>query len=157
MLGPTSSIQARHVKRRMVVLLQSRPCKILNISTIKSGKHGQTKLNFSGIDVFTGKKYHEIYPITHLMKEAILNKNKVDLLNIDKDGYLVLKKDGNTREYRSLPDNDFKEIQTLFNKNVKISVTVLSWGTEEMVISYERRLPIQHKICEYMISSCICK
>jgi translation initiation factor 5A len=37
------------------------------MSTSKTGKHGHAKVNFTGIDIFTAKKYKEIQGSTHPM------------------------------------------------------------------------------------------
>ena len=40
----------------MVAFLKEKPCKIIDITTSKTGKHGHAKANITGIDIFTGKK-----------------------------------------------------------------------------------------------------
>ena len=38
-------------------MLQDRPCKIVEITVIKSGKFGNAKANITGIDIFTGARF----------------------------------------------------------------------------------------------------
>lgn len=47
--------------------MQSRPCKIVEMSTSKTGKHGHAKVHLVGLDIFSGKKYEDICPSTHNM------------------------------------------------------------------------------------------
>ena len=46
---------------------QSRPCKIVEMSTSKTGKHGHAKVHMVGLDIFNNKKYEDICPSTHNM------------------------------------------------------------------------------------------
>ena len=36
--------------------MRDKPCKVVDMSTSKTGKHGHAKVNFTGVDIFTGKK-----------------------------------------------------------------------------------------------------
>ena len=47
--------------------LQGRPCKIVEMSTSKTGKHGHAKVHMVALDIFTQKKYEDICPSTHNM------------------------------------------------------------------------------------------
>lgn len=44
-----------------------RPCKIVEMSTSKTGKHGHAKVHMVALDIFTGKKLEELSPSTHNM------------------------------------------------------------------------------------------
>uniref|UniRef100_A0A673VL92 Eukaryotic translation initiation factor 5A n=1 Tax=Salmo trutta TaxID=8032 RepID=A0A673VL92_SALTR len=48
------------------------PCKIVEMSTSKTGKHGHAKVNMMGIDIFTNKKYEDLCPSTHNMDVDIM-------------------------------------------------------------------------------------
>lgn len=49
-------IEAHAVKRGMHLLLKSRPCKIINVTTHKTGKHGKMKMTLEGLDLRNAKK-----------------------------------------------------------------------------------------------------
>ena len=49
------------------MLIKERPCKIADMSTSKTGKHGGAKVHLVGIDIFTEKKYEELCGSTHNM------------------------------------------------------------------------------------------
>ena len=40
-------------------------CKVVEVSTSKTGKHGHAKCHFVGIDIFTAKKLEDIVPSSH--------------------------------------------------------------------------------------------
>lgn len=48
-------------------MIKNRPCKIVDMSTSKTGKHGHAKVHLVAIDIFTGKKLEELCPSTHNM------------------------------------------------------------------------------------------
>lgn len=42
------------------ICIKGHPCKVTDVSTSKTGKHGHAKCNFTAIDIFTGK-LHPVY------------------------------------------------------------------------------------------------
>merc|ERR1712189_118827 len=111
--------------------IKNRPCKIVEMSTSKTGKHGHAKVHLVGIDIFTGKKYEDICPSTHNMDVPNVKRKDYQLLDID-DGFLSLMDDnGDTKDDCKLPDNDVgKEIMAKFKKG-----TVLGYHS----LRHERR------------------
>jgi translation initiation factor 5A len=132
----TFPMQCSALRKNGHVMIKNRPCKIVEMSTSKTGKHGHAKVHLVGIDIFTQKKYEDICPSTHNMDVPNVTRKEYQMNDID-DGYLsLMTDDGDTREDLKLPDSDVgKEIQAKYDAGEPFSVTVLSACDEEQVIA----------------------
>ena len=104
---------------------QSRPCKIVEMSTSKTGKHGHAKVHLVALDIFTSKKYEDICPSTHNMDVPNVSRKDYQLCDID-DGYLSLMDDGgDMREDLKVPDGDIgEEIRSAIADGREILVSI---------------------------------
>ncbi len=73
----TVPIQAGNIKKGAYAMLQGNPCRVVDMSTSKAGKHGHAKATIVGIDIFTGKKYEDSCPSTHNMETPVVKKNEL--------------------------------------------------------------------------------
>lgn len=132
----TFPMQCSALRKNGHVMLKSRPCKIVEMSTSKTGKHGHAKVHMVGIDIFTGKKYEDICPSTHNMDVPHVKREDYQLTDID-DGFLVLLNDnGDLREDLKIPDGDLgTQLRAEFDAGKELVCTVLKSCGEETVIA----------------------
>jgi translation initiation factor 5A len=89
------------------------PCKIVDISTSKTGKHGHAKAHITCIDIFTGKKFELNEPTSHNLLSPNVGKDEYDLISLEKDGSVTyLDKEGeyNTNLKMDVESDLFKTI-----------------------------------------------
>merc|ERR1712168_1703847 len=88
------------------VMIKGRPCKIVEMSTSKTGKHGHAKVHMVALDIFTGKKLEDICPSTHNMDVPNVTRKDYQFIDLD-DGFAVLMDDdGDQKEDLKVPEDD---------------------------------------------------
>jgi len=129
--------QCSALRKNGFVMIKNRPCKIVEMSTSKTGKHGHAKVHMVGIDVFTTKKYEDICPSTHNMEVPIIKRTDYTLLDISEDQFLSLMDEaGETRDDLKLPGGDIGgQLKKSFDSGEDLLCTVLSAIGEEAVIA----------------------
>ncbi|ORY02081.1 eukaryotic translation initiation factor 5A-2 [Basidiobolus meristosporus CBS 931.73] len=134
----TYPMQCSALRKNGHVVIKGRPCKIVDMSTSKTGKHGHAKVNLVAIDIFTGKKLEDVSPSTHNMDVPNVTRQEYSLINID-DGFLSLMlNDGSMKDDVKQPEGELGDkMEEEFNEGKEILVTVISAMGEEAVISYK--------------------
>ena len=134
----TFPVQCSALRKNGFVVIKGRPCKIVDMSTSKTGKHGHAKVNLTAIDIFTQRKYEDMSPSTHNMDVPHVARNEVQLLNIE-DGFLSLLLDsGDTKDDVKVPEGELGEKLTEeFAAGKTLTVTILKAMGEEACISFK--------------------
>jgi len=132
----TFPMQCSALRKGGFVMIKNRPCKIVEMSTSKTGKHGHAKVHMVALDIFTGKKLEDICPSTHNMEVPNVKRKDFQLIGMD-DGFLSLMDDsGETRDDLKCPEDTVgDEIKSAIDKEQEILVTCLSACGEECVIA----------------------
>lgn len=130
-------MQCSALRKNGFVVIKNRPCKIAEMSTSKTGKHGHAKVHLVGIDIFTGKKLEELCPSTHNMDVPNVTRKEYQMLDISDDGFLsLMDDDGETKDDVKVPEGEVGDkIKKLFTVEEKeISVIVLTAMGEQVAM-----------------------
>ncbi|KAK3070854.1 translation initiation factor eIF5A [Teratosphaeriaceae sp. CCFEE 6253] len=133
----TYPLQCSALRKNGFVVIKNRPCKIVDMSTSKTGKHGHAKVHLTAIDLFTGKKLEDLSPSTHNMEVPHVRRQEYQLLDIAEDGFMSLMLDnGETKDDVKVPDDEVgQKIHKLFREDEKdTNVIVLTAMGEQSAI-----------------------
>merc|ERR1712096_335075 len=134
----TFPLQCSALRKGGFVMIKNRPCKIVEMSTSKTGKHGHAKVHMVALDIFTGKKLEDICPSTHNMEVPNVKRKDYQLIGMEDDFLSLMDDTGDTRDDLKCPDesNDVgNEIRAAVDNETDILVTVLGACGEECVIA----------------------
>ena len=131
--------QCSSLRKGGYVVMKGRPCKIMEMSTSKTGKHGSAKVHLVGIDIFTGKKVEDISPSTANMEAPEVKQTEYDLLDISDDGYLCLMHpNGEQKDDLKLGEGETAErLKNAFAEGKSLMVSVIAAMGEEAVHSFK--------------------
>jgi translation initiation factor 5A len=128
-------MQCSALRKNGYAILKGKPCKIVDMSTSKTGKHGHAKVNLVGIDIFDGKKYEDMSPSTHNMEVPFVSRKEFTLIDVNDEGYLSLMDDaGEIRDDLHCNGNPdlLAEIKKKFDAGEEMLVSVLGAMGREM-------------------------
>jgi translation initiation factor 5A len=124
------------------MMIKGKPCKILQISVSKTGKHGHAKCNFLAVDIFTGKKLEDMIPSTHGTTVPIVNKSDWEIIDIEGEELTLMDEAGVQKTDLNLPgvpDGLGEEIREAWNGGEnQVMVSVQSAVGQEQVISFKK-------------------
>merc|ERR1712226_1679615 len=101
----TFPMQAGEIRKGSHLMIKGRPCKCVEVSTSKTGKHGHAKAHIVAIDIFTGKKLEDLCPTSHNMEIPFVKHTEYQLLSADEGTGEVslLTESGDTKDDLNLP------------------------------------------------------
>merc|ERR1712241_863615 len=144
--------QAGEIRKGSHLMIKGRPCKCIEVSTSKTGKHGHAKAHIVAIDIFTGKKYEDLCPTSHNLEVPFVKRTEYQLLTADGDSGEVslLLESGETKDDLNLPtfvkvgeptEDDTKVTKDIIDateKGDEIFVIVLEACGQEKIIACKR-------------------
>uniref|UniRef100_A0A673MPE6 Eukaryotic translation initiation factor 5A n=1 Tax=Sinocyclocheilus rhinocerous TaxID=307959 RepID=A0A673MPE6_9TELE len=132
----TFPMQCSALRKNGFVVLKGRPCKIVEMSTSKTGKHGHAKVHLVGIDIFSNKKYEDICPSTHNMDVPNTKRNDYQVRCTLWALLLCVCFNFIMSQDLRVPEGDLgKEIESKFAAGEEMLVTVLSAMGEESAVA----------------------
>lgn len=138
----TYPMQVGSLRKNGHAMVKEKPCKIVDLTTCKTGKHGSAKANYTGIDIFTGKKYEDCHPTSHNIDVPRVVRLEYQLLNVDGSRVSLLTDSGETKDDLDLPrdtegneDEIAKQVRTLFEDGKNVLVSVISAVGQEKIVA----------------------
>ncbi len=58
-------MSAGSIQKNAYMMIKGRPCKVVDVSHAKPGKHGAAKANITAVDIFTNKKLEDSCGTSH--------------------------------------------------------------------------------------------
>ena len=139
----TIPAEAGTIKKGGYMMIKDKPCKILNISVSKTGKHGHAKCNFLAVDIFTGKKCEDMIPSTHGTSVPIVTRNEWEILDINDEDFLTLINEGGDQKedlmLPTVPEGMDRDIREAWNEGEnQVMVTVQAAVGQEQVVAFKQ-------------------
>lgn len=143
-------IKIGDVKKGGFIILNDRPCKVIDISVSKTGKHGHAKAHLISTDIFNGCRYELIKGTDKEIWAPEVKRQVYTLVDIDEDGYISLMDEANQIRHdfnfkfslAELYFSDTKLIhqqisQQLDDTDSEINVVILAALNIEMIIEFK--------------------
>ena len=91
-----SKARVKELKNGKLVVIDDEPCKVLNITKGKTGKHGAAKARIEAVSLFTGNKKVMIKPVDADCEMPILEKMTAQVVSVmgDRVQYSLFRLDG---------------------------------------------------------------
>ena len=99
----TYPMEAGQIRKGGHIMIKGNPCKVLDVSTSKTGKHGHAKCHFVAQDIFTGKKMEDLVPASHTTNAPFVKKMEYQCIDINDEFLTLLTDSGDTRDDIKLP------------------------------------------------------
>merc|ERR1712032_1620590 len=144
--------QAGELRKGSHIMIKGHPCKVAEVTTSKTGKHGHAKAHIVALDIFTNKKYEDLCPTSHNVEVPFVKKNEYQVLTADGGSGQVslLLENGETKDDLNLPkfiqqgeptDEDVQVSDDLVKEMDKGEKTVIACVLEacgvEKIISFK--------------------
>ncbi len=118
MSGEVKPVEAGSIKVGSYIVIDNEPCKVVEISISKPGKHGSAKARIVAIGVFDGVKRSIVVPTDALVNVPIISKSSAQVIAVMGDTVQLM--DLTTYETYELPIPD--ELKDKLSPGVEVEV-----------------------------------
>ena len=143
-----TAIAVNKLRKGGYCIIEGRPCRVVDITKSKTGKHGHAKAGIAGTDLFTGRRYETHLPTSHEIEVPIVERQDYELLNIDENHTQLLDLGGNMREDVDLRDDDTSQrLRAAYDEDpdTPIIVTILTSLGESIIVDFKRNAGSQQQ------------
>merc|ERR1711998_470448 len=107
------STEAGQIRKGGFIMIKGKACKVRDVSTSKTGKHGHAKCKFQASCIFTGATCEELCPSTHSIDVPVVTKKDWMVQGIQDETYvLLMDDDGEMREDLQFPTDGTTKYDT---------------------------------------------
>ena len=89
----TIPMEAGQIRKGGLIMIKGQPCKVADVSTSKTGKHGHAKCNFIAYNIFNNKKLEDMIPSTHGTTVPVVTRTEYTLVDINDEDFMSLMDD----------------------------------------------------------------
>jgi len=74
--------EIRELRVNRYMIIDDEPCKIVEMTTSKPGKHGEAKARIVAIGVFDKQKRSTVHPVKHKVQVPMIDKRQAQVLSL---------------------------------------------------------------------------
>merc|ERR1712139_208551 len=125
------NVEAGQIRKGGYIMIKGKACKVRDVSTSKTGKHGHAKCKFSAACIFTGNTCEELCPSTHSIAVPFVKKNDFQEMGLEGDYLQLMDEDMEMKEDLQLPNVDYKtDDDNKISEQIKSIIEEIDGGAE---------------------------
>jgi translation initiation factor 5A len=136
-------MEAGQIKKGGFVVIRDFPCKVVDVTTSKTGKHGHAKASITALDIFTGKKLEIAAPTSHTLMVPNVKRQQWTLMDLDASGSTSLMHPDTSETRADLDIKDpelMAQAKAILESDGEAIVDVLAAMGKEEIVSVKRPL-----------------
>lgn len=133
----TFPVAGGSVRKGSNMMIKGFPCKVTEISVSKTGKHGHAKAHVFGNDIFTGKKYEDVFPTSHSVDSPVVTKGEFEVVSHEEGALSYMTEDGDIEEIPFPTEAEFAaELEKAIEEGKTVIISIMSAMERRAVIAW---------------------